>query len=62
MHGFCDKKRFMLKMQSRLPFKYIEKSEVTRHVIDEDFSIMDIREWNRKFVKYPIQPFDAGEE
>lgn len=53
------KKRFMLKMQNRLPFKYIEKEEVKRHVLDDDFLILDIKEWNERFVKYPIRTIEG---
>ncbi len=49
------KKRFMLKMQSRLPFKYKENEQIKRHVIDYDFLIMDINEWNEKFPAYPVE-------
>ena len=48
------KKRFMLKMQSRLPYKFIGKEDIRRHVIDDEFLILDIKEWNEKFEKYPI--------
>lgn len=53
------KKRFMSRMRSHLPYKYIENAEITRHVIDEEFLIMDSKEWNEKFVKYPIKPLDS---
>lgn len=52
------KKRFILKMKSRLPFKYMDKKEIKRHVIDDDFLILDINEWNRMFTNYPIKPVE----
>ncbi len=49
------KKRFMLKMQSRLPFKYKEREQIKYHVIDYDFLILDINEWNERFPEYPVR-------
>lgn len=56
------KKRFMVKMQSCLPFKYVEKEDIKRHVIDGEFLILDIKEWNEKFAKYQITPLEVSEE
>lgn len=48
------KKRLAAKMKKRLPFRYKENNEVKRHVIDNEFLILDIEEWNKEFAEYPI--------
>ncbi len=47
------KKRFVMKMMGQLPFKYRDRKEIQRAVIDE-FCLMDLKEWREKYPKYLI--------
>lgn len=47
------KKKVVMKMKGQLPFKYSERSEIQRKVIDE-FSLIDLKEWKEKYPQYPI--------
>ena len=47
------KKKIIAKMMTQLPFKYNNRSEIQRKVIDE-FYLVDLEEWKEKFPKYPV--------
>ena len=52
------KKWIIAKMMKQLPFKYNNRSEIQRRVIDE-FCLVDLAEWKEKFPKYPVH--EAGQ-
>lgn len=52
------KKRFIMKMKKILPFKYKDRSEIQRKVIDE-FYLMDLKEWTEKYPQYPIYNMES---
>lgn len=47
------KKRFMMRMMRQLPFKYNDRNEIKRAVIN-DFYLLDLKEWEEKYPQYPI--------
>lgn len=55
------KKRFMMKMMRQLPFKYNDRNEIKRAVID-DFHLLDLKEWEEKYPQYPIYAAENIEE
>lgn len=47
------KKRLTAKMMRQLPFKYDNRAEIKRKVINR-FELVDLKEWNAKYPQYPV--------
>lgn len=47
------KKKVIMKMKGQLPFKYRDRNEIRRAVIDE-FLLIDLKEWEERYPQYPI--------